>query len=181
MRAKTHFKVGKISTKVASKEMQNLLARLQGNILLSRNQPWNLQSLLSWKLLCSQCIKFAYHATPWQPINPNWGPSLLPGGNLMEGMLWWSDLYHHPCTSQQTKTLAHEAKPALESKSEQFSQLPWRYEPESHSGRQLSIAAFSKNCGHRFPKLLHWKFSSTSGIHTLLCWTALFQSIQKKF
>lgn len=39
MRAKTHFKVGKVTTKVVSREMQNLLPRVLGNILLSRNQP----------------------------------------------------------------------------------------------------------------------------------------------
>lgn len=93
--------------------MQNLLARIQGNILLSRNQPWNLQSLLSWTLLCSQCIKFACHATPWEPINPSRVPCLLLGGNLInliKGLQWCSNLYHHPCTSEQTKNPGIQSK-----------------------------------------------------------------------
>lgn len=144
MRAKTHFKVGKISTTVVSWKMQNLLARLLGNILLSRNQPLNLPSLLSWTFHCSKCTNFACHTAPWQPTNPSRALSLLPGGNLMKGLQWCSDLYHYPCTSQQTKALAHKAKPAWGSKSEESSQLPTRYEPESQSWQATQYSRIFK-------------------------------------
>lgn len=51
--ARTHFKVGGISTRAVYWKTQHLLPRRLGNIWLSRNQLWGLQRMLSWTLFAA--------------------------------------------------------------------------------------------------------------------------------